>query len=76
LQRTESPSTVRGVAGGLSDQPPFGGNDLVSSPVLSLKASSASHAGTFPGLSGMFHPLLVAFRGRHQAHPRPRGGRG
>jgi hypothetical protein len=64
-----------GVAGGLSYRPPFGGNDLVSSPVPSLKAYSASHAGTFPAFWGMSNPLLVAFRGRHQAHTRQRGGR-
>ena len=44
----------------------------MSSPELSPKASSASHVGTFPGLSGVPYPLLVAVRGRHQAHFRSR----
>ncbi len=43
---------MRGVAGGLSDEPPSEGSEFVSGPVLSPDAFLASRAGTFPGLLG------------------------
>lgn len=52
---------MRGVAGELSDQPPLGGNDFASGPVLSPRASSASRAVTVPGFQGIPHLIQLPF---------------